>query len=955
MPWQKDPDGNDIWVPGPGESATPPKRNPFNNPIRGEMPIVTWFKNYFSEDERLKRSGVNDPLERQRIIAERAPKPSAPAVTQTETVTSSPNWFMLSGMNPFYGPNVSENDRTQILNLLGKPPAEGGVGAVYVGGNGPTAQYRVGNITLSENDLLNQYFSKGINTKTAYGTTGTGGTPAYVSAAQAENYLASAELARAQAANIPVQQQLERDKQIAAEAARKFGQGAQLVGLQTGNQDLANRGSQIVFDQSNAVAQAQNRILELGITQDNLRAKSKYDTDMANAAAGNAAQQFNITTGLTVDQLNEAAARQKQQDMQALARDIAEAAKAPGDYGKLAALTLANAGWGAPNTAIGKGEDLRTAQSMAPLESQLRTRQDVMARPDRPYTFTPYTPTMVQAPVIAPIDVSKFAMPQQTMTMADVNRQKREGLAAIAGLGSSSGAMSPGAYMSNLASQLQSGVSSADVNAQLNQAIANQIASLPGPQGESGGVPAAAEGGIVPRYEDGGVNNSSEFNPIAVYQMLRSGGASEQQAADFINTILRSDQALASNTAAKAASDADSAARAAQPVYRPAPQRMTDASNDTEAQLLRLGMEQQYQQPIDIEQVATQMPPAMYSPASGGYYATEDAAPAAVGWTPQFGVGAAPAPKVSIPGLMPEDEEMAADYNRFIRGDMPTEEYEKKWVTGRQDEHNAALSRISSAASKYEIPAAGSAVLAAAASMPWFMRWIAKGAQYTPQAPLKQPAAPSWSEYPGYVETLSPQNYQYRFRVPQAPLTEQPGYGRSWRFSPMDLENAASAMSGKNTSLYATGGIAPGAYISGERGPELNIPLGDKTIVLNQKQMKAAGIDLKKLMSGSKKPEQFADGGIFDAGWGNVQDQDRTMSMQFLNDALARARAGTPFQEGALPAPVYASTPGFSPLVTQVLGSLTSMAQGVPTEYFQELAAKYRPSGIRESVTQRSA
>lgn len=944
MPWQKDPDGNDIWVPGPGESATPPKRNPFNNPIPGEMPIVTWFKNYFSEDERLKRSGVDDPLERQRIIAERAPKPSAPAVTQTETATSSPNWFMLSGMNPFYGPNVSEDDRKQVLNLLGKPPAEGGVGAVYVGGNGPTAQYRVGNLTLSENDLLNQYFSKGINTKTAYGTTGTGGTPAYVSAAQAENYLASAELARAQAANIPVQQQLERDKQIAAEAARKFGQGAQLIGLQTGNQDLANRGSQIVFDQSNAVAQSQNRIIELGITQDNLRAKSQYDTDMANAAAANSAQQFNITTGLTVDQLNEAAARQKQQDMQALARDIAEAAKAPGDYGKLAALTLANAGWGASNTAIGKGEDLRTAQSMAPLESQLRTRQDVMARPDRPYTFTPYTPTMVQAPVIAPIDVSKFAMPQQTMTMADVNRQKREGLAAIAGLGSSSGAMSPGAYTSNLASQLQSGASSADVNAQLNQAIANQIASLPGPQGESGGVPAAAEGGIVPRYEDGGVNNSSEFNPIAVYQMLRSGGASEQQAADFINTILRSDQALASNTAAKTASDAEAAARVAQPVYRPAPQRMTDASNDTEAQLLRLGMEQPYQQPMSIEQVANQMPPAMYQPASGGYYATEDSAPAAAGWTPQFGAGAASAPKVSIPGLMPGDEEMAADYNRFKNGEMPTEEYEKKWVTGRQDEHNAALSRIAAAASKYEIPAAGSAVLAAAAAMPWFMRWIAKGAQYTPQAPLQQPPVPSLSEYPMRGQWSASPSQKWSFSP-----------GQTMRFSPMDLENAASALSSRNTTLYATGGIAPGAYISGERGPELNIPLGDKTIVLNQKQMKAAGIDLKKLMAGSKKPEKFANGGIFDAGWGNVQDQDRTMSMQFLNDALARARAGTPFQEGALPAPVYASTPGFSPLVTQVLGSLTSMAQGVPTEYFQELAAKYRPSGIRESVTQRSA
>ena len=158
-----------------------------------------------------------------------------------------------------------------------------------------------------------------------------------------------------------------------------------------------------------------------------------------------------------------------------------------------------------------------------------------------------------------------------------------------------------------------------------------------------------------------------------------------------------------------------------------------------------------------------------------------------------------------------------------------------------------------------------------------------------------------------------------------------------------------------SSPAMAKGGVANGAYISGERGPELNIPLGDKTIVLNQKQMKAAGIDLKKLMAGGNKPKQFADGGVFDQGWGNVTDPDRTLSMNFLNDALARARAGTPWQSGPLPTPVYASTPGFSPLVMQTLGSLTSMAQGIPTEYFQELAAKYRPSGVRESVTQRTA
>jgi len=866
MPWQYI-DGQQVWIPEEGQ-ATPP----------GD-----WFGNILSS---FKSNNEQQP-----------------ATTETPA-PFNPRQFYSTGTN---------EDRINFLKNLGLS---------YGGGEAGTAVW----IAPSGERIPESAIVQGIMEGTFKGvaparvTGGTGGTPAYVSAAQAENYRASAELARAQAANIPVQQQLERDKQIAAEAARKFGQGAQLIGLQTGNQDLANRGSQIVFDQSNAVAQSQNRIIELGITQDNLRAKSQYDTDMANAAAANSAQQFNITTGLTVDQLNEAAARQKQQDMQALARDIAEAAKAPGDYGKLAALTLANAGWGAPNTAIGKGEDLRTAQSMAPLESQLRTRQDVMARPDRPYTFTSYTPTMVQAPVIAPIDVSKFAMPQQTMTMADVNRQKREGLAAIAGLGSSSGAMSPGAYTSNLASQLQSGASSADVNAQLNQAIANQIASLPGPQGGSGGVPAAAEGGIVPRYEDGGVNNSSEFNPIAVYQMLRSGGASEQQAADFINTILRSDQALASNTAAKTASDAEAAARVAQPVYRPVSQRMTDASNDTEAQLLRLGMSNPYQRTSgydegDAAPAAAGFNPAMYSPASGGYYPAEDAAPAAFGLTPQVTENSA---------WQARKEKFDSDFSSLKSGQITGQEFENR-NKDLDDNQFLQFTRL------YGIPAAGSAALAFGASLPSIARWVMKGNQYN-----YRPAF----DY-NVLQGTVPQG-----ATPQARI--DPNVFRSVGLGGT-IEDA------QRLGLYATGGVANGAYISGERGPELNIPIGDKTIVLNQKQMKAAGIDLKKLMAGSKKPEKFANGGIFDAGWGNVQDQDRTMSMQFLNDALARARAGTPFQEGALPAPVYASSPGFSPLVTQVLGSLTSMAQGVPTEYFQELAAKYRPSGVRESVTQRSA
>jgi hypothetical protein len=403
---------------------------------------------------------------------------------------------------------------------------------------------------------------------------------------------------------------------------------------------LAMEANRDLFTQQNSIANLQMNIAQMQQRRAELQTNLDWNVQQLNTNAMNEAARFNAQMGFNVEQANVAAEQRRQEQLQSLARDISEAAKAPGDYGKLAALTLANAGWGAPGTAIGKGADLRTTQSLAPLESQLRTRQDVMAQPARPFSYTPITPTMAQAPVVAPLDLSMVKVPQ-------INIQQPSERVSAPVAGGDGSIYQPTGVLGALVGALQGGASSESVNAALNAAIAAQTGAPTGYQGAGG------EGGATPAAAKGGMMN--------------------------------------------------------------------------------------------------------------------------------------------------------------------------------------------------------------------------------------------------------------------------------------------------------------GAYISGERGPELNIPLGDQTLVLNQKQLKAAGIDLKKLMSGSKKPEQFADGGIFDAGWGNVQDQDRTLSMQFLNDALARARAGTPFQEGALPAPVYASTPGFSPLVTQVLGSLTSMAQGVPTEYFQELAAKYRPSGIRESVTQRSA
>ena len=455
--------------------------------------------------------------------------------------------------------------------------------------------------------------------------------------AQTANYYANIEQSRAAILQADARIKIDNERLALEIRNASFNQSRALYADARDDKRLAMEASRDLFTQQNSIANLQLNIAQMQQARSNLQSQIDWNIEQLNTNALNEAMRFNIQQQFAVEQANVSAQQRRQEQLQSLARDISEAAKAPGDYGKLAALTLANAGWGAANTAIGKGADVRTTESLAPLESQLRTRQSVMAQSDRPFTFTPITPTLAQRQVIAPLNLSGLTIPQ---------------------------------------------------------------------------------------------------------------------------------------------------------IQKPPPI------------------------PVPI--------PAL--PGAGG--------------------GAAPA------------------------------------------------------------------------------------------------AAPTNTSYGNYLASSG---------VPAWAIAITPG-----ATSGGESTGGGGESSGGSTGMYK-GGVTNGAYISGERGPELNIPLGDKTIVLNQKQLKAAGIDIKKLMSGASKPEKFAEGGVFDQGWGNVTDPDRTMAMQFLNDALAKARAGTPWQRGALPSPVYASSPGMSPIVSQTLGSLTAMAQGIPAEYFQELATRYRPSGVRESVTQRTA
>ncbi len=162
---------------------------------------------------------------------------------------------------------------------------------------------------------------------------------------------------------------------------------------------------------------------------------------------------------------------------------------------------------------------------------------------------------------------------------------------------------------------------------------------------------------------------------------------------------------------------------------------------------------------------------------------------------------------------------------------------------------------------------------------------------------------------------------------------------------------------------FALGGMPQGAYISGDAPgddpsaggarPELNIPVANgKAIVLNEKQMEALGINLKRIM-------KMADGGVFASGEAFTAP-DTTDPKQFLNESLGRALKPLPASWGvngrdSLPSATFASSPGTSPIVTQLLGGLSAMAGLLPADEYARQAALITPMGVREQGVRRSA
>src|SRR5690606_29549524 len=80
-----------------------------------------------------------------------------------------------------------------------------------------------------------------------------------------------------------------------------------------------------------------------------------------------------------------------------------------------------------------------------------------------------------------------------------------------------------------------------------------------------------------------------------------------------------------------------------------------------------------------------------------------------------------------------------------------------------------------------------------------------------------------------------------------------------------------------------------------------------------------------------------------------------TLATPFLQEAVKRAKAGTPWAKGVLPGITSASTPGLDPIVQELLASLNSIERGVPMDYFMRQAQRATPAGIASGPIRRTA
>lgn len=113
----------------------------------------------------------------------------------------------------------------------------------------------------------------------------------------------------------------------------------------------------------------------------------------------------NARNQLATQQANLQYQAQREARLQALAGDIGKLAADPGSRAQLAATLLANRAFGQAPGALRQSQV--TEESLQPLAQDLSLKKSIEAQPLNPYQYTP-----IQAPTLAPIDMTQFQLPK---------------------------------------------------------------------------------------------------------------------------------------------------------------------------------------------------------------------------------------------------------------------------------------------------------------------------------------------------------------------------------------------------------------------------------------------------------------------------------------------------------------------------------------------------------------
>lgn len=215
--------------------------------------------------------------------------------------------------------------------------------------------------------------------------------------------------------DITQQQRLEDNAARMAEAQKRYEQEQQKI-----NDARAVNAANLLFNQNKeAFAQAtQNKQLALQARGQLMQEQqTALDIQLKQSTLDQNWAQFNATMQQRVAEANQQFENQRQERLANIATQAGTLAQDAGDRGKLAATMLAHSGWGKQNQALA-GQNYITDESLTPLESLLRTREQVKSQAS-PYTFTPIErPARLNMPALPDLNAMMAGM-QTPQTVAN--------------------------------------------------------------------------------------------------------------------------------------------------------------------------------------------------------------------------------------------------------------------------------------------------------------------------------------------------------------------------------------------------------------------------------------------------------------------------------------------------------------------------------------------------------